>query len=318
MKTAVMYGPRDIRIEEVEIPKVGPSDALIRVKACGICGSDVHRYLGTRYGQRFRYPLNSGHEYSGEVVKVGGNVKKFKIGDRVTLGVDWIRGGYGAFSEFVRVIDADKNLHRIPDGISYEEAALIEPLLVALNGLCKFKLEEKDRVIIFGAGPIGLCLLQICLNICSEGVVISEISPRRLELASRIGAITVNPLNENLEKFIESWTDGKGVDVAFECAGARETLNQAFSLTRRRGRICLIAHYSQGAEIDPEVIVGNSLNVYGPEYGAKFFSEAISLIVEGKVRLRPLISHEFPLDEAARAFETAANTKISVKVLIKP
>jgi len=317
LKAAVMYGSRDLRIEEVEVPDVGPEDALIRVRACGICGSDVHRYLGTTYGRRFRYPLNSGHEYSGDVVKVGEDVRRFKVGDRVTLGVDWVRGGYGAFSEYVRILKADERLRRVPDNISYEEAALIEPLLVALNGFFKPQPREKDKVLIVGAGPIGLCLLQICLDACSK-VVVSEISSKRLELASRLGAVTVNALKESLEERIKSWTDGKGVDVAFECAGAQKALNQVFSLTRQGGRIGLIAHYSRSVTLDPEVIVGNSLNVYGPEYGARFFNDAVKLITEKKVKLRPLISHEFSLEEAEKAFETAANTEISVKVLVKP
>lgn len=317
MKTAMIYGYRDVRIDEVEVPRVGPEDVLVRVRACGICGSDVHRFLRTAYGRRFRYPLNSGHEYSGDIVKVGEKVRRFKVGDRVTLGVDWIRGGYGAFAEYVLILKADERLCKIPENMSYEEAALIEPLLVALNSFFKPQPKLDEKVLIVGAGPIGLCLLQICLDAGSQ-VVVSEISSRRLELASCFGAITVNALEEKLDEYVKSWTNGEGVDVAFECAGVQEALNQVFSLTRHGGRIGLIAHYGQSVTLDPEVIVGNSLDVYGPEYGTKFFNDAVKLINEKRVNLKPLISHEFPLEEIRKAFETASNTEVSVKVLVKP
>ena len=317
MKTAIIYGPHDLRVEEVEMPAVGPEDALVHVRVCGICGSDVHRYLGTRYGQRFRYPLNSGHEYCGDVVEVGENVRRINVGDKVVLGVDWVNGGPGAFSEYVRIPHADERLHKVPEKITYEEAALIEPLLVALNGFSKPKPKGRESVLILGAGPIGLCLLQLCRNECSGEIMVSEISPRRLELARHLGATAVDATKESLEERVKAFTNGEGIDVAFECAGALDTLRQAFSLTKPGGRICLIAHYSQSAEIDPEVIVGRSLTVYGPGYGGIFFNEAIRLIVDGRVKLEPLVSHQFPLQKAREAFEAAANTRLSVKVLVR-
>ncbi|MDH5440061.1 MAG: zinc-binding dehydrogenase [Candidatus Bathyarchaeota archaeon] len=317
MKTAIIYGPRDLRVEEVEAPSIGPEDALVHVRTCGICGSDVHRYLGTCYGQRFRYPLNSGHEYCGDVVQVGENVRRINVGDKVVLGVDWVNGGPGAFSEYVRIIYADERLHKVPEKITYEEASLIEPLLVALNGFSKPKPKGRESVLILGAGPIGLCLLQLCRNECSGEIIVSEISPKRLELAKHLGATAVDVTKESLEERVKALTNGEGVDVTFECAGALDTLRQAFSLTRQGGRICLIAHYSQSAEIDPEVIVGRSMTVHGPEYGGIFFNEAIRLILEGKVKLKPLVSHQLPLQKAREAFDTAANARLSVKVLVR-
>ena len=318
MKSAIIYGPRDLRVEEVEVPAIGPEDALVHVRTCGICGSDVHRYLGTRYGQRFRYPLNSGHEYCGDVVQVGEKVKRISVGDRVVLGVDWVDGGLGAFSEYVRILEADNRLHKIPPKISYEEAVLIEPLLVALNGFHKPKPKGEERVLILGAGPIGLCLLQLCRNGHSGQVIVTELSPTRLEVARRFGAIVVDAKEQTVEERVKALTEGEGADVTFECAGALETIKQAFSLTRAGGRICLIAHYQESAQIDPELIVGRSLAVYGPSYGAAFLKEAISLVLDGKVKLNPLVSHEFTLENATEAFETAANAGVSVKVIIRP
>ena len=319
MKAALIYGPRDLRVEEVEIPAIGSEDVLVRVKACGICGSDVHRYLGTRYGQRFSYPLNSGHEYCGDVVEVGGNVRKFKVGDRVTLGVDWFgSGGLGAFSEYIRIPMADRRLHRVPEGMGYEEAALLEPLLVALNGFSRAKPQRDEWILILGAGPIGLCLLQRCLCEGISKVIVSEVSPRRLDLAGQFGAIAFDARMESLKKRILAMTGMGGVDVTFECAGTPATIHQALSLTKPGGRLCLIAHYAHKTEIDPEAIIGKTLTVHGIGGGDALFDEAVSLVLDGKIKLKPLISHEFPLERAKEAFETASKAESSVKVIIKP
>ena len=321
MKVVIIYGPRDIRVEDVEVPAIGPEDVLIRVKVCGICGSDVHRYLGDRFGLRLApYPLNSGHEYCGTVTRVGKNVRQLKVDDKVTLGLNWVRDGMGAFAEYLRIPDADERpILKVPEEISFEEAAQIEPLVVALNGFHGVKPERNEKVLILGAGPIGLSLLQCCLSEGVEDVIVSEKSPRRLEVARQLGAVVVDVTKEGLEERVKALTKGEGVDVAFECAGAAVTTKQALSLTRRGGRVMLIAHYGKSTEIDPEEIVSKSLIVYG--YGSYLrdpLKESVRLILEGKVKLKPLISHEFPLERAKEAFETASQPDISVKVLIKP
>jgi len=321
LKVVIIYGPRDIRVEDVEVPAIGPEDVLIRVKVCGICGSDVHRYLGDRFGLRLApYPLNSGHEYCGTVTRVGKNVRQLKVDDKVTLGLNWVRDGMGAFAEYLRIPDADERpILKVPEEISFEEAAQIEPLVVALNGFHGVKPERNEKVLILGAGPIGLSLLQCCLSEGVEDVIVSEKSPRRLEVARQLGAVVVDVTKEGLEERVKALTKGEGVDVAFECAGAAVTTKQALSLTRRGGRVMLIAHYGKSTEIDPEEIVSKSLIVYG--YGSYLrdpLKEAVRLILEGKVKLKPLISHEFPIERAKEAFETASQPDISVKVLIRP
>jgi len=321
LKVVIIYGPRDIRVEDVEVPAIGPEDVLIRVKVCGICGSDVHRYLGDRFGLRLApYPLNSGHEYCGTVTRVGKNVRQLKVDDKVTLGLNWVRDGMGAFAEYLRIPDADERpILKVPGEISFEEAAQIEPLVVALNGFHGVKPERNEKVLILGAGPIGLSLLQCCLSEGVEDVIVSEKSPRRLEVARQLGAVVVDVTKEGLEERVKALTKGEGVDVAFECAGAAVTTKQALSLTRRGGRVMLIAHYGKSTEIDPEEIVSKSLIVYG--YGSYLrdpLKEAVRLILEGKVKLKPLISHEFPIERAKEAFETASQPDISVKVLIRP
>jgi 2-desacetyl-2-hydroxyethyl bacteriochlorophyllide A dehydrogenase len=321
VKTAIIYGPRDIRVEEVEVPTVGPRDVLIHVGACGICGSDVHRYLGDRFGQRLApYPLNSGHEYCGVVTRVGEGVRKIREGDRVTLGLNWVRDGMGAFSEYLRIPSADERpVLKVPDVVTFEEAAQIEPLVVALNGFHGPKPRAEDKVLILGAGPIGLSLLEYCLSEGVKDVTVCERSPKRVEVARSLGAKVVDVTRKSLEEYVEASTNGVGVDVAFECAGAAATTRQALSLTKRGGRVMLIAHYGRATDLDPEEIVSRSLIVYG--YGNYLQGpelEALRLIVEGKVRLKSLVSHEFPLVMAKEAFEVAAQPDVSVKVLIRP
>jgi L-iditol 2-dehydrogenase len=321
VKYVVIYGPRDIRVEDVAVPTIGPEDVLIQVKACGICGSDIHRYVGDRFGRRLAsYPLNSGHEYGGIVTRVGKNVKRIKVDDKVTLGLNWVRDGMGAFAEYLRIPNADERpIKKVPEEVSFEEAAQIEPLIVALNGFWGVKPAVTDRVLILGAGPIGLCLLQRCRSEGIEDVIVSEISPRRLDVARQLGAIGIDAAKENVEERVQGLTEGEGVDVTFECAGAAITTKQAVSLTRRRGRIMLIAHYSKMTEIDPEEIVSKNLIVYGySSYAKNASEEAINLILEDKIQLKPLISHEFPLERAKEAFEVALQPNVSVKVLIKP
>lgn len=324
MKYARIYGPRDLRVEDVPVPTMGPEDILIRVEVCGICGSDIHRYLGDRFGLRMApYPLNSGHEYCGDVTEVGKNVKKFRVGDRVTLGVSWTSDGNGAFAEYIRMPHADeKPVLKIPETVSYEEAAQIEPLTVGVNAFNGAKPKAGDKVLILGAGPIGLSILQCCQSEGINDAIVSEISPRRLQVAKQLGAIAIDTTKESLEDRVKALTKGKGIDVAFECAGATVTTEQALALTRREGKIVLIAHYSKSTLIDPEEIVSRNLVIYGLMGSTSYYpnpeKEALRLILEGKIKLRPLISHEFPIEKAKEAFETAAQPNISVKVLIKP
>ncbi|MCZ6677437.1 MAG: alcohol dehydrogenase catalytic domain-containing protein, partial [Candidatus Poribacteria bacterium] len=207
MKTAMIYGPRDIRVEDVDIPVIGPDDVLVQVKASGICGSDVHRYLGTEYARGYsNYPMNSGHEYCGDVVQIGNRVKGFREGERVTLGVSWGSGRLGAFSEYVHIPDADNRLCRLPQEITHVNGALIEPFLVAMNSYHRPNPTLDDSILILGAGTIGLCVLLLCQAKGMQDITVSEPSARRREMAERIGVKTVNPADENLEEIVMTAT----------------------------------------------------------------------------------------------------------------
>ena len=318
MKTVIIHGPEDIRVHDIDIPDTGANDVLVHVKASGICGSDVHRFLGTDYGQYSTYPMNSGHEYCGDIVRVGSNVKKFKEGDKVTLGVSWASGKLGAFSEFVAIPEAEDRLCRVPQEINYANGALIETFLVAMNSYHRPNPKPDDSILILGAGTIGLCVLLLCRAKGLQNITVSEPSPRRRNLAEQLGFSTVNPAEEDVEKIAMSSTHGKGIDVTFECAGEQETLDQAFALTKPGGRISLIAHYKTTPLFNIEKLIINSMNVFGPIYGHSFFDEAVELLLADKVDFMPLVSHTYSLEQATEAFETASDANKSTKVLFSP
>ena len=318
MKTAIIYGPRDVRVEDVDTPQIGAEDVLVQVRASGICGSDVHRYLGTDYGLRLgTYPLNSGHEYCGDVVEVGSGVRTFRQGDVVTLGVAWTLGQLGAFSEQVLIPNADRGLHRLPQALSYVNGALIETLIVAAKSTHRPNPRPDERVLILGAGPIGLCVLLYCRAMGIEDITVSEPAAVRREIAARIGARTVNPASESLEEVVMDATGGVGADVTFECAGQGSTLDQAFALTRAGSRISLIGHYRQTPTFAIEPLVMRSMSVYAPMPGHPFFEACVQLVLEDKVDLEQLVSHRYLIGQAREAFEMASDPEVSVKVVFE-
>ena len=305
-------------MEEVPLPDIGPDDVLVRVRASGICGSDVHRYLGTEYGRTWPYPMNSGHEYCGDVAQVGSAVTRFREGDRATLGVAWPQGHLGAFSEFVFIPDADRRLVKLSKDIPHVAAAVIEPLTVGLMGCLGPDPTPDDNVVILGAGPIGLCVLLVCKSRGLENVIVSDPSPKRRELADSIGATVVNPAVDDLKEIVKDTTGGRGADVIFECAGATVTLSQAFALIGRDGRISLLAHYSSTPAFDVELLRHGSWTAFRPTNTRPFYDGAVELVSEGKVDLAQIVSHQFPLEKAVEAFEVACDANASAKVLFVP
>lgn len=316
MRTAIIYGPEDLRVEDTDTPEPGPEDVLVRVRASGICGSDVHRYLGTDYGRlAFPYPMNSGHEYCGDVAAVGGRVRNFSEGDRVTLGVAWTSGDLGAFSDFVVVRQADQRLHRLPPGMSYLDGALLETFEVAIRSFVRPAPTPDEQVLILGAGPIGLSVLLYCRVMGLERIAVSEPSAVRRELAASLGAQTVDPGAQDLAAVVAERTGGRGVDVTFECAGQETTLRQAFDLTRPGERISLIGHYRKTPDFNIESLVMRGMSVFGPVNGHVHFGEAVELVSQGRVDLAHLVSHQFALEQAREAFDTACDVDRSAKVV---
>jgi len=339
MKAAVYYGAGDIRIEEVGYPEVEPNGIVIQVKACGICGSDMHIY---KLGGRDQIPagLIMGHEFSGDVVDVGVNVTDIKKGDRViATGVKpcgecyWCQqeqpmlctqmqiigiGFPGAFAEYVSVPTTILNMNVFPlNNLSYEVGATAEPLCVAVYAATTAEPAPEHNVVVLGAGTIGQCVTQVLKAIGVNQVIVSETSKKRRELAKAMGAdVVIDAATENPLKRVAQATGMLGADTVIECAGVPATFHQSLEMVRRGGKIMIVGVYEQPIEWEPISMIMKNIRMIGCLGGG--FPQAIEYLQSGKVNTKPLISHEFPLDKAKEAFETQLKADESIKVLIKP
>ncbi len=331
---------------DVETPKADSNEVLIKTKAIGICGTDLHFYSGKNGTLKdlfeqiktIIFPSKTiiGHEFSGFVFDKGKNVHDVKLSDRVTawpiipcheckyckMGLmnlcENIRSWPGVFSEFVKV--PSKNIVKIPTGLSYEEAAMLEPLACVIHAIKLAKIEKHHSVAIFGAGTMGLLILQLTKSFGIEKILATDILEFKLEMAKKLGADTVmNPLKISPH---EKKRLMKDVDIAFECVGgSASTLNQALNLINKRGRIIVIGTFTSLKQINMLKFRQKELIMVGSEASERRdFLDGIHLLINGRVKVKPLITHKFPLENIKEAFEVALEkerTK-SIKVQIIP
>ena len=336
MKAAVFHGPLDVRVQEVPVPTLEEGDTLIKVKACGICGSDLHAYkLGLFH--EVGLPVNSGmilgHEFSGEIVQITENQQGFRVGDRVTAMC------MGALPEYVKIPAwLSPLMLKFPPEISYEEAATCEPLTTSCNAVNLANPANGETHVILGVGGIGLGILQVIKSRCSAKVIAVDLSDKRLDLAKKLGADAVinaareAPYNKMLEltgstKLIFVDEPAGNVDTVYDCAGygrdqgGPPALQQGVLMARSRGKVLLVANYERNFEINYNLVVNKSLTLLGSFGDATVisdFAQALELIVSGKVDRKPLITHEFPLDKAKEAYDTQLKAEEAIKVMIKP
>tara|TARA_Y100000588_G_scaffold387782_1_gene486386 strand:- start:2499 stop:3488 length:990 start_codon:yes stop_codon:yes gene_type:complete len=329
MMTAEIQGPRRLDVNRVPIPEVGADDALLRIHACGICGSDVHRYLVDAYGSRFRYPLNSGHEFAGEVVTVGEHVTGFKPGEWVTGHPSWVEHG-GAFAEYLLILDADRNL--ISLGAATESEALdpalislIEPVTVGLNALKQCTPssgpDARPHIVILGGGTIGLCVLLAAQAHGHTDIVVSEPSSLRRDIAESLGARTVESGGDDgLERLRAAVNADQGADIVIECAGSEDSIAQAVEIVARGGTLMMVALSRTAVGIPLMSVVTKGLKVLGMT-GAPldaYASEAIEILGSRGSEILRLVTHRFPLADARDAFELACDPDSCCKILIEP
>lgn len=339
MKAAVFHGPKDFRIEEVEHPKLSPNGAIVRVKASGICGSDLHIYNqgGTETSRGVL-----GHEFSGEIVEVGENVTDVKPGMRAAV------GGSGAYAEYVGLQWARLGLNvlPLPDDMSYEAGALTEPASIGVNAADRAEPLADDVVVVLGAGMIGQGTWQAFKARGVEKVVVCEVGKRRLDTARALGAdLVIDAAKEDTVETILDMTDGEGADIVADCAGSVSALQQATEMVRgggywhmtqgtmasvqeRRpnrpamdmltdgGKIMLMSVYEEMVEWQPTTAMVKGVRMIGCIAGR--LSDALELMKTGKIKTQPLVTHEFPLDDITGAFEMQARPDETVKVVIKP
>lgn len=337
MKVAVLHGPRDIRVEDAAYPTLEPGAVIMKVRDCGICGSDLHVY---RHGGAV---MRLGHEFSGDIVEVGSGVEGVKVGERVVAMSgrgcgrcywckqgQWIRCsqmsllGYevpGALAEYVLVPSFNLGQYavRLPEGLTYEQGALAEPLSVAKYAVEQAQPRPDETVVVIGLGIIGLFILQILKSMGVSQVIASGRREKRLQLAKQVGgaSVVVDAANEDVVPVVSRVTADKGADVVFEVAGTELTFQQATRSVHRGGRVELVGLFEEDFKWNPSFLVSNDIALIG--CGLRFdIPGAIGLLEAGAIETEPLISHQFPLSDVKRAFDTQLGADDAIKVLVKP
>jgi L-iditol 2-dehydrogenase len=343
MQALVLTDYRKLELQDVARPALGPTDVLVRVAACGICGSDVHGYDGSS-GRRVP-PIIMGHEAAGTVAEVGPNVDRVKPGDRITfdstiscgrcgacargdvnlcagrrvLGVscaDYSQNG--AFAEFVAV--PQHILYRLPDELPFEHAALIEPVSVAVHAVERLGIVESERAVVVGSGMIGLLVVQALHSAGCCEVVAIDLDNHRLTLAKELGATTtINAKQTDPLDAVAELTGGDGLDVALEVVGNATALATAIGCTRRGGRVGLIGNLAAEVPFPLQSVVTRELTLIGCCASAGEYPRAIELVASGDVRVAPLINAVAPLAEGQHWFDRLyAREPGLMKVILQP
>ena len=323
MKAAVCKKPFDIEVEEVPTPSPKPDELLIQVKASAICGSDIKGYQGKH--PLIRLPLILGHEFSGVIIETGSQINGFKTGDRVVVEPSYPCGqcffckrmeyylckelkqhGHqlaGSFAEYT--VARARFTYLLPGTVSFETAALTQPLAISLHALHRAGVRKGQTVLILGAGTIGLLLLQVATQKGAE-VAVSDVVDMKLEKATSLGARRrFNGSDPKIREAVMEWTRGLGVDVVIEAAGSTATIEQAFSMVRCGGTILLLGLTGHKKEEIPlEQVTLNELNVLGTmRYAKGDFPSAIETIHQKKINLDTLIQRRFGLLETPEVFK---------------
>jgi (R,R)-butanediol dehydrogenase/meso-butanediol dehydrogenase/diacetyl reductase len=306
MKKAVYHGIRDIRVEQVADPLPGPGEAKVRVVYCGICGSDLHEYL---HGP---FPVSPfGHEVCGEIVEVGSGVDDFAVGDRV---VAFNRDGYAE-----AMVAPRSRLLKLPEDISWERAALIEPLSGAAYAVDRGGIKATDRVLIAGGGPVGLLVLLALQAVGVETVYLTEISKARRDRARELGAIDVfNPLEVKIPRKMKELTEGLGVDVSVEAVGAGTALKDCLASTRHGGTVVVQGIFTERVPIHMLGFVSREITMIGTNSINPQL--ALEWISAGRVEPESIVTRIVPLDDiASQGFDVLADDKDrDIKILVAP
>lgn len=333
----VMVQPKKIEFREIPVPKPGEGEALVKIMRIGICGSDIHVYHGTH--PFTSYPITQGHEVSGEIVELGEGVKNLFVGQRVTIEPQVVCGkchpcrhgkynlceelkvmGFqttGVASEYFAV-DAAK-ITPIPQDMSFDEGAMIEPLAVAVHAANRAEAVVDQNIVVIGAGPIGNLVAQTVKAKGAKAVLVSDISDLRLDIAKECGAdYVINTKQKDLgEAIVEAFGPDKA-DIIYDCAGNDISMGQAIKHARKGSQIILVAVFGKMANVDLAVLNDHELDLNTTMmYRHPDYVEAIELVQAGKINLRRLMSNHFSFLDYQKAYEYIDNNREStMKVLI--
>jgi|SRR5699024_10136516 len=344
MKAAVWYGKKDVRVEERTLKNLKENELKVKVAWTGICGSDLHEYID---GPIFipvdkpdprtkdKAPITLGHEFSGIVEEVGANVSELRKGDRVAVYPMITNGkkpanedlydGFstiglttdGGFADYA-IVTEDK-LYKLPDSMSLEKGALIEPTAVAVQALKETNLTIGDSVAVFGAGPIGLLTIMAAKAAGATNIISLDLSASRLEMAKKVGATyAINTAEQDAIKAIKEICPD-GVDIAFEVAGVEITYKQAIKATKIRGMVMIIAIFSQSINWEPMDLTTSAIRVGATLcYEKETFQQTIQLINEGQIKAETIVTDRIQLNDiVSKGFEVLNNDKNQSKILVE-
>jgi len=350
LKALIYTKPYCFEYSDFPDPAVGDNDVLIRVKACGICGSDVQGFTG-KTGRRIP-PLIMGHEAAGIVEDVGKNVGDFKKGDRVcfdstvycnkcepcrkgfynrcekrqVLGVSTPEfRRHGAFAEYVAV--PWWIVSKIPENMSFIQSALLEPASIGTHAANRAPISVRqpdgsanDTILVIGAGTIGLFILQAARIRGAAGVIVVDINEFRLAVAKKLGADKViNPLKSDLREMIFKETENKGADVTFEAVGYAQTFRDGVSVTKTGGHLVAVGNLEKTAEFNLQELVARELTFTGSYASSGEFRDCIELVASGKIKVEPLIGDVLPLEDGPDAFDRLLKAEENLlKIVLEP
>ena len=340
MRVAMYYSNRDVRLEEMPTPQIGPGELLVRVEACGICGSDVMEWY-----RRGRVPLVLGHEIGGQIAAVGDGVERYQEGDRVSAAhhvpcntCHYCLSGHhtvcntlrrtnfdpGGFAEYIRLpaINVDRGVLLLPDEVSYEEATFIEPLACVLRGQRPAHTQPGQSVLVIGSGIAGLLHVQLARALGAGRVIATDINDRRLEAAQKFGADATIQAKEDLPNHLRQVNQGRLADLVIVCTGATSAIAQALQSVERGGTVLLFAPTNPGVTIPlsiNDLFWRNDITLTTSYAGSPAdYTAALELIRARRVSVAEMITHRLGLAEAGLGFQLVADAQNSIKVVIEP
>ena len=340
MRVAMYYNNHDVRLEEIPTPQIGPGELLVRVEACGICGSDVMEWY-----RRDRVPLVLGHEIGGQIAAVGDGAEDYKEGDRVSAAhhvpcntCHYCLSGHhtvcntlrqtnfdpGGFAEYIRLpaINVDRGVFLLPNEVSYEEATFIEPLACVLRGQRLAHMQPGHSVLVIGSGIAGLLHVQLARALGARCVVATDIIDYRLEAAQQFGADAAIQAKEDLPSRLRQVNQNRLADLVIVCTGATSAIAQALQSVERGGTVLFFAPTNPGITIPISInnLFWRNDITLTTSYAASpaDYTAALELIRAHSVRTREMITHRLGLAEAGLGFQLVADAQNSIKVIIEP
>tara|TARA_Y100000590_G_scaffold427562_1_gene537855 strand:+ start:1551 stop:2585 length:1035 start_codon:yes stop_codon:yes gene_type:complete len=342
MKAVIVNDNSTIKIEDIENPELGSNDILVKMAACGICGSDVEKVFG-KYGQP---SMKLGHEPAGVILKIGNSVNDFKIGDRVfthhhvpcysetchecshgneTMCPKYYQSNLNPCGLADEYVVPEWNVKhggvlKIPDSMSFEEAALIEPLACCVRAWTKFTYQKNDTAVILGVGSTGIMHALLAKSAYFSKIFCLDLNNFRLDFAKKLGFETIRSDDTSLSEKIIKSTDTSGVDIVIVATGSLEALRDAIKLVRKGGTIVMFGVPNKGASIDIDMSIVYSKEItITTTYAAsdKDTKTALELISSGKIDVKSLITHKYSLEDSQKAFEHAKTGYNAMKIIIQ-